>query len=60
MSSPELRKVKQARRRRDKAEEDLRSAILAALEGGQTSVQSIADAAGLTRQRVWQIRKGIR
>lgn len=56
---PELRKVKQARRRRDKAEEDLRAAILAALDAG-APVQAIANAAGLTRQRVWQIRKGIR
>lgn len=57
--SSELRKITAARRRRDKAEEDVRDAILGAL-ASRVPVQSIADAAGLTRQRVWQIRKGTR
>ena len=57
MTSPELRKVKQARRRRDRADGDLRAAILAARAAG-ASLQSIADAAGMTRQRVWQIERG--
>lgn len=60
MSAPsELRKITAARRRRDKAEDEVREAILGAL-ASRVPVQSIADAAGLSRQRVWQIRKGIR
>lgn len=59
MTSPELRKVKQARRRRDRTDDELRDAIGAARAAG-CSLQSIADAANLTRQRVWQIERGTR
>lgn len=58
-TSPELRKVKQARRRRDRAEDELRDAIGAARAAG-ASLQAIADAAGLTRQRIHQIERGTR
>lgn len=57
--TPELRKIRQARKRRERAEDDLRSAILAARAAGAT-LESIADAAGITRQRIWQIERGIR
>lgn len=55
----ELRRIRQARKRRERADESVRSAILAALAAG-APVQAIADAAGITRQRVWQIRKETR
>ena len=66
MTSPELRNVKQARRRRDRAEtslrradDELRDAVRAALKTSAPR-QSIADAAGLTRQRINQIERGTR
>lgn len=59
MSTPEIRKVKTARRRRERAEDEFREAVNAAAEAGEP-IQTIADAAGITRVRVWQIRKGTR
>jgi len=46
-----LRRVKAARRRRDKADAELRAAIDAARAAGST-LQEIADAAGVSRQRI--------
>lgn len=57
MTAREIRKVEAARRRRDKAELDIVAAIQAARAAGAT-LQAIADAAGLTRQRVHQITRG--
>lgn len=52
-----VRAVARARLRRERAEDDLHAAILAARAAG-ASLQSIADAAGITRQRIHQIVKG--
>lgn len=50
-TAPLLRAVKAARRKRDRADADLRSYILFAREAGAT-LQSIADAASVSRQRI--------
>ena len=57
MSAPELRAVKRARAKRERVEGELRAAILAARAAG-APLQAIADAAGLTRARIWQIERG--
>jgi len=54
MPSDELRAVARARKRRDRAEDDLRSAIATARAAGAT-LQAIADAAGTTRQWIHQL-----
>ena len=46
-----LRRVRSARRRRDKADAELRLAIETARAAGET-LASIAEAAGVSRQRV--------
>lgn len=51
------RRVAAARRRRDKADVDLRAAIVAARDGGET-LQAIADAAKVSRQRIHAMLKG--
>lgn len=54
---PEVAAIVQACRRRIRAENEVRDAILAACKA-KVSRQAIADAAGVTRQRVWQIERG--
>jgi len=51
-----LQKITRARVRREKAERDLSAAVLEARAAGAT-LQQIADAAGVTRQRIYQIMK---
>ena len=53
----ELRWVAAARRRRDRADADLRSAIEDARAAGAT-LQSIADAAKVSRQRIHALTRG--
>lgn len=59
-----LEEVKRARKRRDRAEQrrdraeqELAEAIKQAR--ASETLQAVADAAGVTRQRVWQIERGI-
>ena len=53
--SPE-RSVSRARKRRDRAEREFAEAVAKAYAArGDVSVDRIAKAAGITRQRVWQI-----
>lgn len=58
MIAPELRKIAAARRRRDKANADLREAITAA-RAARVPLSSIADVLGVTKQRVHQIERGL-
>jgi transcriptional regulator with XRE-family HTH domain len=57
--SDEIARVRRVRRRREQTEEEFRAAIVAARAAGAT-LQAIADAAGVSRQYVWQLEKGIR
>lgn len=52
--TPELRAVARAMRRRERAEQDFRSALVAARAAGAT-LQQIGDVLGVTRQRVDQL-----
>lgn len=56
-AAEELKQVRQACKRRRRADADVRAAILTA-RGVGASLQSIADAAGISKQRVWQIERG--
>lgn len=54
MAQRDLRRVRAAARRMEKAERELREAILAAIESGE-SYRDIAPYAGLSYSRVYQI-----
>ena len=52
-----LHNIRQARRRRDRADASLRESIADARAAGLT-LQAIADAAGVSRQRIHELTKG--
>lgn len=54
MAQADLRRVRRAARRAADSEAELRDAIVAARASGET-YRDIAEAAGLSHQRIWQL-----
>lgn len=54
MAQADLRRVRRAARRVEDSEAELKDAIIAARESGET-YRDIAEAAGLSHQRIWQL-----
>jgi transposase-like protein len=60
MPAPNLNKIRRAAAARATAEDRFRAEIVAAHRNGRYSMAQIAEAAGVTKQRVWQIIHGRR
>lgn len=53
-----LRAVERARKKRERADDELRTSILEARQRG-ASLAEVGKAAGVSRNRVWQIERGL-